>query len=548
VGWLTICCGRSLRGCSPRFARILAFRASLSKPLQVGPNFAQHVAPNIVAPKIFSVWGQIKKDLNFMGLRKFNGQNPRGIKMKIYDVRYPPRIPWNAEIPCLILVKDGWNDFGYTTLYKLYFADSNRVLVDIGHVKILNQDQSGTVVPDIFETLDESFCSLGQEMNYYKNFRKYLSEEAESILSNLKDVSINKNAYQTFKEHVGFSKSLLRSSEAEKAFHEGVEIIRGISREYKHNFEFDFQLHRFSGRHVFQVDFDPTSEIPARVVCLIGKNGTGKTQFLSRLAVGLSGQSENKIGSFSPGRPLFSKVIAVSYSSFDAFSIPKNTKQFNYKYCGIKNSDNSLNVIENVQSNIVSDVEDIKSKNLETHWKGLLEESIDATILDSIIQQPNKIKDERFSSGQMILLRFATDVLSFIDEDSLILFDEPEMHLHPNAITTLIKMIYKIVDEFKSYAILATHSPIILQQVPSKSVRVVNVVDSVPIVTTLETESFGENLSVLTKNVFGNTEEVEYYKEFIQTIAKNHPFTSLDDLFGDKISASLSLFIRSLKT
>lgn len=56
--------------------------------------------------------------------------------------------------------------------------------------------------------------------------------------------------------------------------------------------------------------------------------------------------------------------------------------------------------------------------------------------------------------------------------NSLLLFDEPETHLHPNMIFKLVKSLYKILETEESYAIIATHSPIIIQQVPSKNILI----------------------------------------------------------------------------
>ena len=62
------------------------------------------------------------------------------------------------------------------------------------------------------------------------------------------------------------------------------------------------------------------------------KNGTGKTQLVTKLPLDISKKNNDN---FIPRPPLFSKVIAVSYSIFDNFEIPKKTSTFNYVYCGL---------------------------------------------------------------------------------------------------------------------------------------------------------------------------------------------------------------------
>ena len=48
-----------------------------------------------------------------------------------------------------------------------------------------------------------------------------------------------------------------------------------------------------------------------------------------------------------------------------------------------------------------------------------------------------------------------------------LLFDEPELHLHQNATANTMRMFYRLLEEFNSYAIIATHSPLIIQEIPS---------------------------------------------------------------------------------
>ena len=64
--------------------------------------------------------------------------------------------------------------------------------------------------------------------------------------------------------------------------------------------------------------------------------------------------------------------------------------------------------------------------------------------------------------GQYILLCTMTEVIATIEKESLLLFDEPELHLHPNAVANTLRMLYKLLEEYDSYAIFATHSPLIV--------------------------------------------------------------------------------------
>ncbi|MFP3740379.1 AAA family ATPase, partial [Burkholderia sp. SIMBA_019] len=88
----------------------------------------------------------------------------------------------------------------------------------------------------------------------------------------------------------------------------------------------------------------------------------------------------------------------------------------------------------------------------EAIWKEILSETVDSQTIDiykkflsSTVDDENKL-----SSGQTMMLLVITNIVSFIQDNTLILFDEPELYLHPNAISGLIKMIYRILEEFNS--------------------------------------------------------------------------------------------------
>ena len=86
-------------------------------------------------------------------------------------LRAPARATWPTLDPGVCYLKDdNWDDFGFKTLFELGVVTSEQVFHKIGHVKIMQRGlESGPVsIPDEFETLDETCCSLGQDQNYYE--------------------------------------------------------------------------------------------------------------------------------------------------------------------------------------------------------------------------------------------------------------------------------------------------------------------------------------------------------------------------------------------
>ncbi len=79
------------------------------------------------------------------------------------------------------------------------------------------------------------------------------------------------------------------------------------------------------------------------------------------------------------------------------------------------------------------------------------------------------------SSGQQTFADLIINLLSLIKNNTLILVDEPENTLHPNLEIDYMKILNDILEEFHSFAIIATHSPIIVREVPTNYINVIKI-------------------------------------------------------------------------
>ncbi|WP_425264563.1 AAA family ATPase [Vibrio parahaemolyticus] len=173
-----------------------------------------------------------------------------------------------------------------------------------------------------------------------------------------------------------------------------------------------------------------------------------------------------------------------------------------------------------------------KQKRLDK-WKKVISNFLEIELIELFIksapEEPEKLYFDKvgfsearnsFSSGQSIVLFVISEIVANIRLDSLLLFDEPETHLHPNAISQLMNGIAELVSEFESYCIIATHSPIIIQEMFSRDVLVISREENVPSVKNIGIESFGENLSIITEEVFGNRTIPKFYETTIKNLVK----------------------------
>lgn len=158
----------------------------------------------------------------------------------------------------------------------------------------------------------------------------------------------------------------------------------------------------------------------------------------------------------------------------------------------------------------------------------------------------NILKFLHVSSGQGIILSCVTNLYANISKETIIFYDEPETHLHPNAIYQLISILHEILNKTNSYAIIATHSPIIIQQIPSKYVRILSQINNNIKIKQPLLETFGENLTALTNEIFGSNMHDEYYKKILEKIAFQKDI-NIDKLFEGDLSLNARIFYEGKK-
>jgi len=440
--------------------------------------------------------------------------------------------------PSFVLVfNNGWNDYGILSQFVMYYYDKDQNFYEMGDLKIISKEGSiYDIIPDEFVQLSDQFCSLGQEMEYYQDLRDLLENDFIGVLYALQDAAFFPDIQEEFETNTRFTNSLIRYNEPERVLREAKHLIYGADLENLYSFDYRFKPKYSSDVIDVSFNFGDTDELPNRVYALIGKNGTGKTQLITSLPVNIAEINEEH---FNPKIPLFSKVIAVSYSIFDTFKIPKKTATFNYVYCGLRNDKGELLSEKGLLLRFHNTWKKIKKMERIKQWRSVLVNFIDEEMVDEfIIPQSrqeydvsiegfNKVR-RKLSSGQSIILYIISQIVANIRYDSLVLFDEPETHLHPNAITQLMNTIYSLVDEFQSYCILATHSPLIVRECFSRNVYVLERHENVPSVRKIALESFGENLTVLSEEVFGNKETPKHYKKLIRELVEEGK--SYDDI------------------
>lgn len=474
---------------------------------------------------------------------------------KVFD--YP-----EATEPYFVLHAKEWDDYGSRSLYKLEHRDSDR-FTWLGDIKIIHREKSSAPLRPEFPFLEGEYLSLGQGLSYYKNWRKTFGKAAKEMLALLRDATLLPGAAAAFENLGQYTNSLLRSNEAQEAYKYGARTLSGKSIDVGYSFNYKCALANADKPIDLLFDFDKEDELPYRINALIGQNGAGKTSILAKLALDLAPpdketllQRKRRDLRFNDDRPLFSRVIAISLSAFDEFERPEPSDYISYLYCGIKETINqdSNGITEHAYISPLSEKLSIFLKKIDDEKRQRMWEKYGSEILGTDVDfceffnaLPNKgtFGGNRWSSGQSTLLYCISALIAYAKPDSLILFDEPELHLHPNALSQLLKVMSKILGKLDSYAILATHSPIVLQEIPTKRVLKLNRFGNTTIASHLGKETFGEDVSPLTELVFETINIENQYKITLSALAKKFTFEEVEKLFERKLSLNAASYLLS---
>lgn len=480
-----------------------------------------------------------------------------------FYISNPSNVPAPKESEYFILMPNtDWNDYGLKNEFTLDFYNNN-IKRRIGKLKIINtyEKSSTEILKEAFSQLPDEFCSLAENISFYKEIRAIFKNDYLSILKALNDVAFFPILEEKFDTLSSFQSSLIRYDQQEQLLRQAKFLIDNYDLDNLYKFNYTYQ----SEESEVSAKFSFSENIPLeRVYAIIGKNGVGKTRLISKLPIDIAKQEAMF---FSPKLPLFSKIIAVSYSAFDKFEIPDREAHFNYVYCGLrkKNENNNINTLsEDEQNNrFKSSIKEIEKRDRLQEWKAICENFFSAKDSEKWLEKaPNSIDNifkidafeqslKQFSSGQKIFIYIMTEILANIRLNSLVIFDEPETHLHPNGISQLINSIHMLAKKFRSFCIIATHSPIVIQGLLSKKVYILRNEDGVMSLSHPTIETFGENLTVLTEEIFGTRDIPSYFKEEIQNLIRNQYSYEqiINTLTSNKdtpLSLNVSILLKSL--
>lgn len=459
-------------------------------------------------------------------------------------------------------------------------------------IYLLNKKQGKQIN---FSELPEDFVSLTTSIDVFKGLNKYLSQKDRLLFIEQMHLILNEESkyYKLVHEDDCFETSLLRDTTMNNySLKKGTSLLMDKTTYYnlqlqaiKINFanvDESTDLN-FSCLPKFQ-----SNNIPNGVITFIGKNGSGKSTSIYNLAKLLYAYPDQrfrlkeKIGAIKPNDIGINKLFLLSYSPFDNFVLPGiGGEDYRVILEGLKNNDGRFVFcgIRDVKKEFESILENPQKDTYEKLFEDI---RLDATSLkpinvlaDEFVQamstleyntERNKIWDDiekmsrgkfpeiqelmdelfildneerkeqflRLSTGYKYFFHSLAHIIAYIEEDSIVLFDEPENHIHPPMLSFMISSLRNILSKYQSVMLIATHSPVIVQETFSKNVFVVRRFEDKTVMSHPQIETYGANISEITSEVFDLTTDItKYYEAFESLYDKldgEENWQSLDDM------------------
>lgn len=484
----------------------------------------------------------------------------------------------------MYLIASDWDDYSFKTSFQATLYDSKGVKHDLGAVKFGYVDQpTGWTLESIsrnFTSLPDKWFSLGQDVQYYKTLADCFDQETRtSMLDALGDVVSNDQKLELCKDERVFKDSLMRGVSLSVIFGQFRRVLQG----YAELTEFDFSYIDPGDERNAQVKLEfeviPLSKPSTNIHVLIGRNGVGKTTLLNNMIGAIISPVKEQRwnfytkavwGSLTPLDSNYSSsVVSVSFSAFDPFVPPKEqpdrSKGVAYFYVGMKkHREGEASAPPKSEEDLIADYitslescfsQPSKKKRWGAAISRLESDSNFADMdLNSLLnlgagelRRPAMKKMSLMSSGHKIVLLTITKLVDTIEEKTLVLMDEPESHLHPPLLSAFTRALSELLQDRNGVAIIASHSPVLVQEVPKSCVWKLTRLRTEGRTDRPERETFGENVGVLTREIFGLEVTKSGFHEVLRNAVNGGgSFESVMAIYKDQLGVEAQALLRTL--
>lgn len=420
------------------------------------------------------------------------------------------------------------------------------------------------------EDVPDFFTMLPDMAAYREIVTLFGSSEAKKVLKALCDVVEAENAsavrpwLRAATASPVFRQAFLRTTEAFFAWKNAGMILRGVEFEQlgriSEEIRIEFQLAGRPNPHRLRFRFSLHEDVlPKRFAIVIGKNGVGKSQTLGRIAAAAV-RGLNTLTDGEGGRPVFNRILAFHPATAGSETFPAEWRSRSRVWyrrfpLGGAGRGRHRQMTGDLIVQLARTAERIGAANrFEIFMNGIraiegheqlalitkdavqpliflerLQSGGEQTLLDrfasiDVHREVVRVIDGEaysLSSGELGFVRFAALAALHIENSSLLLFDEPETHLHPNFISQFVAVLDGLLAQTGSAAIIATHSVYFVREAFEDQVTVLRSgPDRSIAIETPHLRTFGADVGAISYFVFGEDEPSRLAREVERQIVR----------------------------
>ncbi|MER8722509.1 ATP-binding protein [Mesorhizobium sp. M0999] len=166
---------------------------------------------------------------------------------------------------------------------------------------------------------------------------------------------------------------------------------------------------------------------------------------------------------------------------------------------------------------------------------------------DALLGDDRRATFMAWSTGHKIVLHTIATLVGPTQPKAIVLIDEPESHLHPPLLATLMHAVRIILDRNDSFAVVATHSPVVAQETLGRHVSVINRSGDVVTIMPSRIETYGESIGEITDEVFGlNAGSADFHQTLRTLVERKLTLADIEKLFDRGMSLQARAYVMSL--
>lgn len=477
-----------------------------------------------------------------------------------------------------LLIPNTWDDYNFTTTFflLLYHAAGWQ---EIGNLKIGQLEMAGRpAAPRLsptFSALPPDCFSLGQGDEYYSRLQQLGPALREHVLTVLRDIAYSPTLLEQVIDLSVTRKSLLRDFSVSEVQGQLRRVARGGTRLTPYQFNYQPEVSEGSILVPPPLTFDvvPEAQPPTNIHVLIGRNGVGKTYLLHNLTRQMLGQPRRGRNwpDHEPASGTLANLVAVTFSAFDPFidlvGTTSRKPTLRYTYVGLRRNrvtgpgKGSPKSDRQLASEFAQSLQACRGEARQRRWRQALTtleadpgfreaaagELLTASTEESAFLRQAAAWFKQLSSGHKLVMLTLTRLVEVVEEHTLLLLDEPEAHLHPPLLAAFVRALSDLLIDRNGVAIIATHSPVVLQEVPRRCVWKLRRAGSTLLAERPSLETFGENVGILTREVFGlEVTETGYHQLLRRAVAELGEYQLVLNYFDGALGAEARALVQAL--